>query len=85
MFSNFNPNSEIEGGFGGAFWGARGSGTCFSASRRKIRLANFFAPEIPGRVCDKSSGATPELARGARALPISISESGFRRHRAKTA
>jgi len=47
------------------------SGVCFSASRRKPRPANFFAPEIPVIVGGQSSGATPERARGTRALPSS--------------
>jgi hypothetical protein len=42
----------------------------FSASRRKPRPADFFHLEIPESVCDNSSGATPELARETRALPI---------------
>jgi len=58
-------------GRNGAFRGAHASGVWFSASRRKPRPANFFAPEIPGIVGDKSSGATPELARETRALPHS--------------
>ncbi|HAO79181.1 MAG TPA: hypothetical protein DCQ92_09430 [Verrucomicrobia subdivision 3 bacterium] len=58
------------------FWGAHASGVWFSASRRKPRPANYFAPEIPGIVGDQSSGATPELACGTRALPIPVSEFG---------
>jgi hypothetical protein len=73
-----NPNPEIENGRDGAFWGAHASGVWFSASRRKPRPANFFAPEIPEIVCVKSSGATPEPARGTRALPIPVSEFGLK-------
>src|ERR1039458_9217423 len=49
----------------------------FSASRRKHRPTNFPALEIPGSVFHESSGATPELTRGTRVLPIPISEFGF--------
>ena len=69
--ANLSLNSEIEEGRAGAFWGAHASGVWFSASRRKPRPANFFATEISGIVGDQSSGATPELARGTRALPHS--------------
>jgi hypothetical protein len=76
-FTGAHPNSEIEDGHDGVFWGAHASGVWFSASRRKPRPANFFAPEIPEIVGDKSSGATPELARGTRALPMPASEFGL--------
>jgi hypothetical protein len=51
------------------FRGAHASGVRFSASRRKPRLANIAPPEIPEMMCAKSSGATPKLAHGTRALP----------------
>jgi hypothetical protein len=51
----------------------------FSASRRKHRPTNFSPLEIPGSVYHESSGATPELTRGTRVLPIPISEFGFKR------
>jgi hypothetical protein len=41
----------------------------FLASRQKPRPAKYFAVEIPEIMDDESSGATPELARGTRALP----------------
>src|ERR1017187_3175542 len=49
----------------------------FSASRRKHRPTNFPPLEIPGSVYHESSGATPELTRGTRVLPIPVSEFGF--------
>jgi prepilin-type processing-associated H-X9-DG protein len=52
------------------FRGAQASGVWFLASRRKPRSTNFSPPGIPERACDESSGGTPELARGTRALPI---------------
>jgi hypothetical protein len=38
----------------------------------------FFTQERPGIVCDKSSGATPKLARGTRALLIPVSDFGLK-------
>ena len=67
-----NPNSEMEREDGGAFRGAQASGVWFSASRRKHRSTNFIGLESPGIVDDESSGATLELARRRRALPILI-------------
>ena len=72
-----NPNSEVENGRNGVFRGAHASGVWFSASRRKHLPAYFSLLEIPGSVWDESSGATPELARGTRALPIPIPASEF--------
>ena len=60
------------------FWGARASGVWFSASRRKLRVANFFLPETQNGVWNESSGATPELARETRALPSQHSEPSIR-------
>jgi hypothetical protein len=73
-----NLISETENGCQGMFQGARASGVWFSASRRKPRRTNFSPLEVCGSVSDESSGATPELARGARALPIPISEFGIK-------
>jgi hypothetical protein len=44
----------------------------------KTPSRQLFPAKIPEIVCAKSSGATPELARGTRALPIPISEFGFK-------
>ena len=50
--------------------GAPASRVPFSASRRKSQNTNFPAPEILNNLSDESSGATPELTRGTRGLPI---------------
>ena len=50
--------------------GAHASRVPFSASRRKSQNTNFPAPEILNNLSDESSGATPELTRGTRGLPI---------------
>jgi hypothetical protein len=73
----FTQNSEVELGRANMFRGAHASRVWFSASRRKPRSTNFSPLDIPGRVCEECSGATPELARGTRALPIPVSEFGF--------
>jgi hypothetical protein len=73
----FKPDAEAGSGRDGKVWGAYASGVWFSASRRKLRSTNFFPPEYPGIMCVKSSGATPELARATRALPLSVSEAGL--------
>jgi hypothetical protein len=52
--------------------GAHASGVRFSASRRKHRESNFLLRGAENEVFDEGSGATPELARGTRALPILI-------------
>jgi type I restriction enzyme M protein len=67
--AEFNPNSVVEDRCNVVFSGARASGVWFSASRQKPRPTNISPPEIPEIMCVKSSGATPELARGTRALP----------------
>jgi hypothetical protein len=57
------------------FSGTHASGVVFG-----VALKTFIAFPIgnsPKRLCDESSGATPELARGTRVLPIPISEFGF--------
>ena len=59
-----------------AFLGAYASGVWFSASRRELRSINCSS--VPTSIqSDESSGATPELARGTRALPILIANSEF--------
>jgi len=75
--ARFNPNSEIGNRPDGAFRGACASGVWFSASRRKLRQANFSPLEFADMVWDPGLGVTPELARGTRALPISVSVFGF--------
>jgi hypothetical protein len=78
-----NPNSEAGGGRHDKCWGASASGVGFSASRRKIRAPNFFPPGKLQLMWDISSGATPELARGTRAVPIPISGFGLKHHYAR--
>jgi hypothetical protein len=64
-----NPNAEVANRRVGVGCGAPASGGWLSASRRKLRWPNC----LPSKRFDgdnDSSGATPELTRGTRVLPI---------------
>jgi hypothetical protein len=56
-FTGAHPDSEIEDGHDGVFWGAHASGVWFLASRRKHRATNIYSPEIFEIVDDQSSGS----------------------------
>ena len=73
----FSPNSKIGDGCKCMDWGAYASGVWFSAPRRKHRPTNFPSSKIRKKISNKSSGATPELARGTHALPIPITDIGL--------
>ena len=76
--ASLNPNYKVGRCHANESRGARASGVWFSASRRKLRPTIFLARGSSGRVGDESSGATPELARRRRALPISTSHFGLK-------
>jgi len=73
-----DPKPEVETGCRPSGPGASASGGWFSASRRKLCPAHFLPARRAERVGDASSGATPKLARETRALPMPISEFGFK-------
>ena len=67
---------KLETNAGAVVWGAHASGVWFSASRRKYRCTIISPPQFFWWV--ESSGATPELARGTRALPFPFRNSGLK-------
>jgi glycerol kinase len=66
--ATFGTGTSVLLNIGGQLPGAHASGVPFSASRRKLCSPKFSEAEI----CDDESGATPDSARGTRALPGAV-------------